>query len=329
MKKKIVSIIGTRPQIFKCDPDLTPIIINTGQHFDDDLAGQHFRAMKIRPKYDLGCTSDELGKMIDKTRLVLQKESPDVVLVYGDTYSTLAGAIAASLEGIPIGHVEAGLRSFDRSMPEETNRIVVDQLSKYRFCPTHQSMRNLIEEGLGDGSFLVGDPLYWSFKYFLPLKKRKDWNTFLYATIHRRENLNKQSLTEILAGLEQTKLPVLLPLHPHTKRILKKLRLSIPKNVRIVKPLGRKQNLENIFNARCTITDSGGIQREAYWMMKRSVIVRPVTEWTEIVDGGWAMLVPANAQKIADAVNQKLTVSTVPEMPKYDPYRRIKDIING
>jgi len=157
--RKTLSIIGGRPQIFKVDPDLSGVIVDTGQHYDVEMAGQHFKEMKVKPKYHLKCTSDEVGKMVDECRKVLKKEKPDVVLVYGDTYSTMAGAIASSLENIPIAHIEAGLRSHDKDMPEETNRIVADVLATYKFCPSHLSMRNLVEEGLADGAYFIGDPL--------------------------------------------------------------------------------------------------------------------------------------------------------------------------
>jgi UDP-N-acetylglucosamine 2-epimerase len=326
---KIASIIGGRPQIFKVDPDLTKLIIDTGQHYDHEMAGQHFKEMKIKPKYFLNCTSEEIGKMIDEARKVLRKEKPDVVIVYGDTYSTLAGAIAASLENIKVAHVEAGLRSHDRSMPEETNRIVADVLSTYRFCPTHVAMRNLIEEGLGEGSYLVGDTLFWTMKYFTPIKDSKDKDKYVFASIHRRENLNPDILREILKGLGEIKMPIYFPIHPHTHRIIKKNKLKIPKNVEVVKPQSRKKTLERIHNSKMVITDSGGITREAYWMLKHSLIIRWTTEWEEIVSNGWATLVPANAKKIAEAGNAEYPHAVPPQLPRHDPYAGVRKILHG
>lgn len=326
--RKIISIVGGRPQIFKIDPKLSEVIINTEQHYDDNMAGKHFRDMKIIPKYNLGCTSDEIGKMIDECRKVLKKEKPDVVLVYGDTYSTLAGAIASSLENIPIGHVEAGLRAHDKSLPEETNRIVADVLSTYRFAPSHLAVRNLQEEGLGEGTFFVGDPLFWSMKYFTPLKKLKDYGKYIFASIHRRENLEPSVLKEILEGLGEVG-PVYLPLHPHTKRIIKKNRLKIPKNIEVVKPQPRKRTLGKVYNSKLVITDSGGIQREAYWMGKHSLIVRPTTEWMEIVGNGWATLIPANAKRIAEAAKQEYRHEVMPDIPRHNPFDDIRRILDA
>jgi UDP-N-acetylglucosamine 2-epimerase len=323
---KILSIIGTRPQAFKLDPKLSDVIVNTGQHWDECMMGDHLKEMKCKPKYNLGCTSEEIGKMIDKLREVLRKEKPDVVLVYGDTYSTAAGAYAASLENIPIGHVEAGVRSHDKSMPEETNRVMADVLAKWKFAPTHNAMKNLLEEGLGHEAYHITDPLYWSLNFFLPLKKAKDYGTYIFTTIHRRENLEPENLKQIIEGLGMIPEKVYFPLHPHTKRILKKYYIKIPKNIEIVKPQLRKHTLERIFNSKMVITDSGGIQREAYWILKHSLVIRPVTEWVEIQERGWATLVPANAIRIAEAVKE-YKHELMPELPRGNPYERIREIL--
>lgn len=323
---KIVSIIGGRPQIFKVVPIKGSILIDTGQHYDDAMAGQHFREMKLKPKYHLGCTSEEIGKMIDKLREVLRKELPDLVIVYGDTYSTLAGSMAASLENIDIAHVEAGLRSFDKSMPEETNRVVTDHLAKYRFCPTHQAMRNLLDEGLGNGSYFVGDPLFWSLTKFTPIKRSKDYQQYIFASIHRRENLEPETLAEIITQLGAVEKPVYLPLHPHTARIIKKNRIKIPKNIQVVKPQTRRATLERIQNSAFVITDSGGVQREAYWLLKHTLIVRPVTEWQDIVDRGWATLVsPENISREAKAPHVH---SGPPDLHLKNPFQAIKNILH-
>jgi len=324
---KILSIVGTRPQIFKLDPDLSDVIVNTGQHKDKDMDAIHFKAMKIKPKYNLGCSSDEMGKMIDKLRGVLRKENPDAALVYGDTYSTLAGAIACSVENIKFGHVEAGLRSHDNTMPEEVNRKVADMLATWKFAPSHSAMRNLLEEGLSKGAIHSGDPLFWSFNYFLPLKKRKDFRKFVFATIHRRENLEPHNLKEIIKGLGMIDSPVYFPLHPHTRRIIKKLKIKIPKNIEMVKPQPRKQTLEKIHNSKLVITDSGGIQREAYWMTRLSLCIRPVTEWEEIVESGWSRLVPANAKRIAEEAMRDHKAHGVVELPRNNPYKLIKETL--
>ena len=320
---KILSICGTRPQVFKVYPD-SDVIVNTGQHKDKEMDSNHYKDMKIKPKYNLGCSSDEMGKMIDKLRVVLKKENPDAVLVYGDTYSTLAGAVACSLENIKFGHVEAGLRSHDKTMPEETNRIVADILATWKFAPSHTAMRNLLEEGLSKGSVHSGDPLFWSFNNFVPVKKTKDWNKFIFCTIHRRENLEPHNLKEIIKGLGMIDMPVYFPVHPHTKRILKKQKIKIPKNVELVKPQPRKKTIEQIYNSKMVITDSGGIQREAYWMATKSLCVRPVSEWEEIVDGGWSRLVPANAKRISEEIAREYAPPGIVELPRNNPYKIIK-----
>jgi len=320
---RILSIIGTRPQAFKVYPK-SDVIINTGQHYDENMMDTHLKDMKLKPKYDLGCTSDQFGLMTDKCREIIKKEKPDIGLVYGDTYSTLAGAIAFSLENIPFGHVEAGLRSHDKTMPEEKNRILADVAATWRFAPSHAAMRNLYEEGLGQGAHHIPDPLFWSLNHFVPLKKNKDFGTYIFATIHRRENLEPENLTAIFEGLGLIKERIYFPLHPHTKRIIKKNKIKIPKNVEIVKPQPRKETLSKIYNSKLVITDSGGIQREAYWMLRHSLIIRPVSEWVEIVEDGWSTLLPANAIKISEAVKEYKHLK-MPDLPKGNPYQKIKE----
>lgn len=324
---KILQVIGGRPQAFKVIPGLGDVLVNSGQHSDFDMFGVHLKAMKLKPKYNLGCTSEELGTMLDKLRLVIRKEKPELVMVYGDTYSTLAGAMAANLEGVEVGHVEAGLRSFDKSMPEETNRVVTDILSKYKFCPTHTAVNNLVNEGLGNGCYHIADPLFWSLNKFLPIKRSKDYQQYIFASIHRRENLEPENLKEILNGLGMVEKPVYLPLHPHTARIIKKHKLKIPKNILLEKPQPRKKTLERILNAALVITDSGGVQREAYWFLRHSLIIRPVTEWSEIVDRGWATLVPPIAERIRDAAKADYQHPNAPDLPRGNPYQQIKEIL--
>lgn len=327
--RKILSVIGTRPQLLKLDPTLADVIINSGQHYDNELWGQHLKEAKIKPKYNLGLDSDNVGLMIDKIRPILRTEEPDIVVVYGDTYSTVAGALAAAWEGIPVAHIEAGLRSGDMTMPEEINRVVADRLSSYKFCPTHTAIMNLRNEGLGDNTFHVGDPLLQNLKNFMPLKKRKDFGTYVLMSIHRQENLTKENLVEILEGVGAYGKPVLFPIHPHTRRLLKKYRIKVPKNIEVVKPLTRAKTLDRVFNSAFVITDSGGLQREAYWMLRHVYIIRTSTEWPEIIDRGWGTLLPANAKRIAEEIVAERRHLNAPELLAVNPHKEIRRVLKG
>ena len=327
--RKILSVIGTRPQLLKIDPTLADVIVNTGQHYDNELWGQHLKESKIKPKYNLGLDSDHIVEMIDKIRPIIRKEQPDIVVVYGDTYSTVAGTLAAAWEGIQVAHIEAGLRSGDMTMPEEINRVIADRLSTYKFCPTHTAIMNLRNEGLGDNTFHVGDPLLQNLKNFLPMKKRKDYGTFILASIHRQENLNKDNLQEILSGLEKYGGKVLFPIHPHTHRIIKKFRLKVPRNVELSKPFTRAKTLDRIFNSKFVVTDSGGLQREAYWMLRHVYIIRTATEWPEIIERGWGTLLPANAVRIAEELAQERKHYNAPELLAVNPHKEIRRVLKG
>lgn len=313
---KILGVIGSRPQIIKADPELLDVVVNTSQHYDDEMAGQHFRDRKIKPKYNLGLDSGHKGEMVDCLQPILEKEKPDIVVVYGDTFSTMAGTLAAAYNATPIAHVEAGLRSYDMAMPEEVNRITADRLATWRFCPTVESYNNLTAEGLGLNSFVVGDSLFDTMKPYLPLKKMKDYQQFAFCSIHRRENLTELNLSEIMDGLGRLPRKTVFPIHPHTHRIIKKFGIKIPKNVEVKKPMSRRDTLTHVSNCRYVVTDSGGLQREAYWMTKHSYIIRPVTEWTNIVASGWATLLPANAEVIAREAEVIREHLTTPEVSK-------------
>lgn len=319
----ILAIIGTRPQILKVDPNTVDVVVNTSQHYDDELAGQYFRERKIKPKYNLGLSSDETGLMIDKLRKILQKEKPDKVLVYGDTNSTLAGSIAAAYENIPFGHVEAGVRSGDTSMLEEINRIVADRLATYRFCPDLPAYDNLLKEGLEQNTMIVGDSLFDTLIDYLPIRKRKDKGQYIFASIHRRENMN-ENLVSIFNALERTNKKVYFSLHPHTKRVIKKLRIKVGKNIEIIKPQNRKKTLEYISNAHIVVSDSGGVLRESYWCLVPCVVPRTITEWDYIRQEGWAAVVGANEEKILSAI-MTLHPTTQPQhFPKQGANEKIK-----
>lgn len=328
MRRKILAVIGTRPQIIKVDPTLIDVLINTSQHFDNELAGIHFKENKIKPKYNLNCSSDETGLMIDKIRPILKKEKPDVVVVYGDTNSTLAGTIAAAYENIPIAHIEAGLRSGDMTMKEEVNRIVADRLSFWKFCPTKKSIENLYQEGLGGNCFPVGDMLFDSMCKYLPIKRTKDYRKYVFMTIHREENDNEENLKNIIESLESIKMPVIFPIHPRTHRTIKKYKINIPKNVKLMKPIGRKETLSLINNAKFVITDSGGVVREAYWSTVHSFVVRGSLEWSEIIEDGWATLVPAKKDVLIKEFQKEIPHQAPTNFPRGGAQEKIKQILH-
>lgn len=325
---RILGIIGTRPQLLKIDPKLCDVIVNTGQHYDDDMAGQHIRQRKLKPKYNLNLDSDHIGPMIEKLREIIRKEQPRIVVVYGDTYSTAAGALAASWEGVPIAHIEAGLRCGDITVPEEVNRIIADRLASWRFCPTTHSRNNLLNEALGDNTHIVGDPLFDSLKEILPTKKTKDFRQYILATIHRRENLTKEPLQEIVSALGECGQRVVFPMHPHTKRVLKKFSVKIPKNVEVITPVGRKHMVQLTTNAKAVVTDSGGLQRESYWFLVPSVIVRNTTEWEEIVTDGYSTVTGANKVKILEALQKPHPMKPPEYMPQYGANEKIRGILH-
>lgn len=279
-----MSIIGTRPQIMKIDKDLPQKIIWTGQHWDECMKDVFFQELKM-PKPDYELNSKSLGVMISKILAVLRKERPDLVLVYGDCRSTVAGAIAAEELGIPVGHVEAGVRCFNKSVPEERNRILVDHISKYHFVPDDKARENLAKEGIRDDVLVVGNVMLDTFGSMCPIKK-KAYGTYSYVSIHRQENITSavrmEELFETLEGMDEK---FIFPCHPHTRKQLKKLKVRIPDNFETIEPAPYRKNLELISNARRVITDSGGVQNESTWMNVPCGVYRNHNEWE-----GWIEL---------------------------------------
>jgi len=310
---KIVSIVGARPQFIKCAPlsrELRKvhheILVHTGQHYDHDMSDIFFEELNIpKPDYNLGIGSgshgEQTGKMLTEIEKVLLKEKPDLVLVYGDTNSTLAGALAAVKLHIRVAHVEAGLRSFDRNMPEEINRVLTDHISDILFCPTQTAVDNLSKEGITQGVHLVGDVMLDALEYnktvaekkskileVLGLKKDK----YLVITIHRPSNTDsRENLNNIIKALREIGEAVVFPVHPRTKKFLQEYGLDFPANVRLMDPLGYLDMLKLMAGARKILTDSGGIQKEAYMLGVPCVTLRENTEWVETLEGGWNVLV--------------------------------------
>ncbi len=320
----IVTIVGARPQFVKAsalsralrEEGISEIIVHTGQHFDDNMADIFFRQMEIpEPKYNLGINSLShgamTGRMLEGIEKVLHKEKPSVVVVYGDTNSTLAGALAASKLHIPVAHVEAGLRSFNMKMPEEINRILTDRISDFLFCPTATAVFNLKQEGfehfparvVQTGDVMYDVALYYSQFSFLKSKILTDlkleFNPFVLVTLHRQENTDDPArLTDILEALNELSehFRIVFPLHPRTKNII--ARNGIHLEFDPIDPVGYFDMMELLKRCSLVITDSGGLQKESYFFAKHCLVVRDETEWTELVDLKYNLLVGANKKNI-------------------------------
>lgn len=322
--QKIVTIVGARPQFVKAsalsralqEEDIPEVIVHTGQHFDDNMADIFFRQMEIpEPKYNLGINSLShgamTGRMLEEIEKVILKEKPSAVVVYGDTNSTLAGALAASKLHIPVAHVEAGLRSFNMKMPEEINRILTDRISDFLFCPTETAILNLKDEGFvhfPSRVVMSGDVMYDVAIYYSQLSSRKsnilqelklEPYPFILATLHRQENTDDPArLNDILQALNDLSehFRIVLPLHPRTKNII--ARHGIHLKFHPIDPVGYFDMMELLKRCSLVITDSGGLQKESYFFTKHCLVVRDETEWTELVYLEYNFLVGADKTNI-------------------------------
>jgi UDP-N-acetylglucosamine 2-epimerase len=322
----VVSIVGARPQFVKASMVSRELmrrgareeLVHTGQHYDHGMSAVFFEELGIpEPSRNLGVGSGthaaQTGDMMVGIERLLLDDRPDAVLVYGDTNSTLAGALAAAKLHVPVAHVEAGLRSFNRTMPEEINRILADHVSDLLFCPTETAVSNLAAEGLTGGVVRTGDVMLDATRHFAdraadraPLSGLTGHGAGEYAvaTIHRAGNVDDPAvLRSILDGLGRTGLPVILPLHPRTAGRLEGMR--IPENVEIRDPVGYLAMLTLVRHARCVLTDSGGLQKEALWLSVPCITLRDETEWVETLQGGWNRLVGADPDRIRDAVRER------------------------
>lgn len=323
---KIVTVLGARPQFIKAaafsreiakHTNISEVIVHTGQHYDQNMSDVFFKEMNIPlPKYKLKTGGKNHGAMtgqqLEKIEEILLTEKPDLVLVYGDTNSTLAGALAATKLHIPIAHVEAGLRSFNKKMPEEINRILTDQMSDYLFVPSVGAKQNLLNEG-GDEEkiFVVGDIMYDVSLYYKEKMVKPNWfdslnlTNFILCTIHRAENTDDaEKLGDIFKGLELSKKDIILPLHPRTVNKIKQYGLDIPQNIRVIEPIGYLEMVWLEVHCDLVVTDSGGVQKEAYFHGKYCVTLREETEWVELVEGGLNRLVGSDFEKIQWACEQ-------------------------
>lgn len=331
-------VVGARPQfmqevVFRREVERRghrEILIHTGQHYDEKMSRIFFDELGIPPpdvNLEVGSCSHgkQTGSMLKKLDEILEKHKPDMVVVDGDTNSTLAGALSAAKFNIPVAHVEAGLRSYDRHMPEEINRVLVDHLGSLLCAPTKTAIRNLEKEGLVDNAVLTGDLMYDCFLHFqksadniILQELQVKPGMYLLATVHRAENTDDQHrFKEIISGLCRLPLPVLLPVHPRIREELSHLLQSLPdtKKIRAIEPVSYLQMLALEQNAQCILTDSGGVQREAYFAGKPSVVLRENTEWVEQVDSGWSYLAKNDADDIL-AGYEKLTSGHLIEQPE-------------
>ncbi|AKB50196.1 UDP-N-acetylglucosamine 2-epimerase [Methanosarcina barkeri str. Wiesmoor] len=325
---RIASIVGVRPQFVKASvvsrelrKKNEEILIHTGQHYDYQMNKLFFEELNIpEPEYhlDIGSGSHgyQTGEMLKKIEEVLIKEKPDLVLTYGDTNSTLAGALAASKLHIKTAHVESGLRSFDKAMPEEINRIVTDHCSDILFCPTENAVENLKNEGITKNVYLTGDVMVDSLLYNRKIAEDKSTilndlglqsKGYLVATIHRASNTdNEENLKNIVNAFSELKETIVFPLHPRTDKFLKKYGLydRLKSSVILIEPLGFFEFIKLMNNAKMILTDSGGVQKEAYVLKVPCITLRENTEWIETVNDEWNVLVGTNKEKIVKMVKE-------------------------
>lgn len=338
---KIVTVVGARPQFIKAcmvskrlqqDKQIKEILVHTGQHYDAKMSDVFFEQLQmVKPSYHLkvgsGSHAKQTGDMLIKLEDVMLAEKPDAVLVYGDTNSTIAASIAAAKLHIPIIHVEAGLRSFNRHMPEEINRIVTDHLSSLLLCPSQAAAELLKKEGIDQHVYVTGDIMFDAVKYYreqaceqssILSRLKLSPNQYYAATIHRAENTDHpKRLTSIFKALSSLDKPVILPLHPRTKKHLQELHLQPDQtsSLQLIEPLDYFDMLALMSQSKTIITDSGGVQKEAYMLEIPCVTLRDETEWVETVDAKWNQLVSANEAKgITNAIQQMNKPTTHPAL---------------
>jgi UDP-GlcNAc3NAcA epimerase len=325
---KILTVVGARPQFIKLAPlskilrenGINEIIVHTGQHYDENMNDLFFKELEIpEPDYNLGIGSgnhgEQTGRMLIEIEKIILKEKPELVIVYGDTNSTLAGALAASKLHIKLAHVEAGLRSFNKRMPEEINRVLTDHVSDILFCPTQTAVENLKKERITNGVYLVGDVMFDALLHFSKISDMKSNilerlnikpKEYYLVTIHRAENTdNYERLKNILIAFSKMDEIVVFPIHPRTRKMINYYGLSDlleNNNVKVIDPVGYLDMLKLEKNAKAILTDSGGVQKEAFWLKVPCITLRDETEWIETVNLGWNRLVGSNVEKILEAV---------------------------
>ena len=333
---KVVSVVGARPEFIQAARVSQAIrarheevLVHTGQHYDFDMSEVFFQQLELpEPDHNLGVGSGshawQTGEILSRIEPVLQEEKPDWVIVRGDTNSTLAGALAAAKLCIPVAHVEAGLRSFNTQMAEEINRVVTDHVSELLFCPTQAAMDNLKREGLEDRAYLVGDVMYEAVLHNLNLAEQQSDvmarlslypDSYILVTVHRAENTDDPArLRGIVKALNSIPYTVVFPIHPRTQAALQEHGYTLGNRVQVVPPVSYFDMLGLQQYARLVLTDSGGMQKEAYFLGTPCVTLREETEWVETVDAGWNTLVGADPQAILQAVREFYPPSEHPDL---------------
>lgn len=341
-RMKIVSIVGARPQFIKCAPlskelrkSHEEVIVHTGQHYDYEMSKVFFDELEIpKPDYNLnagsGAQGQQTAKILAATEEVLLKEKPQMVMVFGDTNSTVAGALAAAKLLIPIAHVEAGLRSYDRTMPEEVNRVLTDHISNLLFVPTEGAVEGLCREGIRKGVHRVGDVMVDSLstvkkaalgRSTVLQKLGIERRGYFAMTMHRASNTDDPAkLSRLFRAVERSGIPVVFPIHPRTGKVLKDSGLlkEVPPNIKIIEPLGYLDMIALMASARGILTDSGGIQKEAFILGTRCITLRENTEWTETLTEGRNRLVGLDEKKI----ERSLSLPALTAGPRSQPFGR-------
>jgi UDP-GlcNAc3NAcA epimerase len=358
----LITIVGARPQFVKAAPVSAALaatgtirerLLHTGQHFDDDMSAVFFRELGIAPPaWNLGIGGGSHGAMtgaqLAAIEAILVAEKPDAVLLYGDTNSTLSGALAAAKLNIPVAHVEAGLRSFNRRMPEEINRVLTDHVSRWLFAPTELAVANLRREGItGEGVHQVGDVMYDAALRFAQVAAARParpaaaaalgGRPFALATVHRAENTDEPARLQAIVGALRAlagEIDVVWPMHPRTRKVLATLGVAVDDlpTLHVVGPLGYLDMIELQASARLVVTDSGGVQKEAFFFGRPCVTLRDETEWVELVDAGWNRLAPPTSVEVLTAAFHAAIGSTGQPVRPYGDgtaAQRIADILRG
>lgn len=330
MKKKIklLSVVGARPNFIKIAPlidefkkhkQIKSVLVHTGQHYDFEMSQIFFRELKItKIDYNLGVGSGsntyQTAEIMNRLETVLLKEKPDLVVMVGDVNSTLAGALTAAKLHFPIAHIEAGLRSYDKTMPEEINRLLTDRISDFLFCPTKTAVENLKKEGIKKNVYNVGDIMYDVFLKNIKVAKDSSQiletlnlkpKNYLLFTLHRSSNVDDlKKLKRIIQAIQESGEQIVFPVHPRTKKQLKLIKMSKLNNFKIINPVSYFNMLILEKNAKKILTDSGGVQKEAYFLKTPCITLREKTEWVETVKDGWNVLVGSNRKKIIKEIEK-------------------------